>query len=128
MKRIKLIATIAILASLAAISSNALAQRGQGKGMMENPDRAPQMQKFIPNLTPEQEVKISELRTAHLKEVTPLRNELGEKRARLRTLESADKPDMNAINKTIDEMAVIKANIQKLRASHRANVSAQLTD
>lgn len=80
------------------------------------------------NLTPEQEQKINDLRVKHLKEITPLRNELSEKQAHLRTLESADKPDMAAINKTIDEITSIKAKLMKARVAHRAEVSQLLTD
>ncbi|MEW5844890.1 MAG: Spy/CpxP family protein refolding chaperone [Bacteroidota bacterium] len=80
------------------------------------------------NLTPEQEQKINDLRVKHLKETTPLRNELREKQAHLRTLESADKPDMTAINKTIDEISTLKAKLMKARAAHRAEVSQLLTD
>lgn len=80
------------------------------------------------NLTPEQEQKINDLRVKHIKEITPLRNELNEKQAHLRTLESAEKPDMAAINKTIDEISAIKAKLMKARTAHRAEVSGLLTD
>lgn len=119
---------IALTATLMAFSGNLLAQRGMGR-MMNNDDDSPRYgQCRIPNLTDEQEAKIDELRTAHLKEVTPLRNQLNEKRARLQTLESAEKADMNEINKTIDEIAQLKANIMKKGAAHRAAVASQLTD
>jgi Spy/CpxP family protein refolding chaperone len=128
MKRIKFLTAIALMIGFTAIAGNALAQRGQGRGMMNNPDKSPRMEQCVLNLTPEQDAQIAELRTNHLKEVTPLRNELGEKRARLRTLQSTDKPDLNAINKTIDEMGAIRTNIQKKGAAHRAEVSSLLTD
>ncbi len=82
----------------------------------------------IPNLTDDQQKKLNDLRTKHLKEVTPLKNELNEKVARLRTLESADKQDIDAINKTIDDISALKAKLMKKRVSHRAEVSQILTD
>jgi len=82
----------------------------------------------IPNLTPDQETKLNDLRTKHLKEITPLRNELLEKRARLNTLQSSEKPDMAAINKLIDEMGTLKTNLMKKQAAHRNEVSQILTD
>jgi Spy/CpxP family protein refolding chaperone len=136
MKRIRTITAIAIMATIVTASS-ALAQRGQGRGFMNNPNGRGMVNNMqnpdgygqcILNLTPEQDSKITELRTKHIKEVTPLRNELGEKSARLRTLQSADSPNLNEINKTIDEMASIRANIQKKGAAHRAEVSSILTD
>ncbi len=86
------------------------------------------MQHRIPNLTTDQETKLNDLRTKHLKEVTPLRNELQEKRARLNTLQSSEKPDMAAINKLIDEMGSLKTNLMKKQAAHRNEVSQILTD
>jgi Spy/CpxP family protein refolding chaperone len=128
MKRIKFLTTIALLASLTFMAGSALAQRGQGKGMMNNADHKAGYCQSIPDLTPDQQAKMETLRTKHIKEVTPLRNELAEKKARLRTLQSADKPDLNSINKVIDEMSAIRANMQKKGAAHRAEISSLLTD
>lgn len=128
MKRIKFLTAIALMIGFTAIANISLAQRGQGRGMMNYPERGDRIGQCVLDLTPEQDAQISELRTKHLKEITPLRNELGEKRAHLRTLESADKPDLNAINKTIDEMATLRATIQKKGAAHRAEVASLLTD
>ncbi len=136
MKTLRTIAAITILATLATAGS-AFAQRGQGRGfannpqgqgMMNNAERPYGYGQCILDLTPEQDAQITELRTKHLKEVTPLRNELGEKRARLRTLQTAENPNLNEINQTIDEMASIRANIQKKGAAHRAEVASLLTD
>jgi Spy/CpxP family protein refolding chaperone len=51
-----------------------------------------------------------------------------EKSARLNTLKSADKQDLTAINKVIDEITAIKANLMKKQAAHHADVSKLLTD
>lgn len=136
MRRIKIFTAVALI-GLMATTTEVLAQRGMGRGMMNNPegrgmmnnaDRPFRAGQCILNLTPEQDSKMAVLRTNHLKEVTPLRNELNEKRARLRSLQSVDKPDLKEINKTIDEMAAIRTNIQKKGAAHRVEVSSQLTD
>lgn len=141
MKRliVRSIVTIAI-AGLIVLSSNLFAQpNGRGMRNFENcprteidmvdQDETPRMRHFmIPDLTEEQEAKIKELRTKHVKEITPLQNELNEKFARLQTLESADKQDMVAINKTIDEIAQIKANLMKKRVTHRAEIATLLTE
>jgi len=91
---------------------------GQSYGMMNR----------IPDLTDAQREQIKKLRTAMLKEIMPLQNKLGEKRARLRTLSTADKPDMTAINKLIDEMAGLRAEILKKRMKFVQDVRALLTD
>ena len=82
----------------------------------------------IPGLTDEQKAKMKDLRVAHMKEVTPVKNLLEEKKARLNTLTSADKSDMNEINKTIDEIAKLKADLMKARVNHQMKVKALLTD
>lgn len=132
MKKIKLLSAMVLFAGLTIMAGNALAQRGQGRGtgMMNNTDRTPRMAmgQCIMDLTPEQQEEINTLRANHLKEVTPLRNELNEKRARLQTLKSADTYDLDAINKTIDEMSAVRAKIQKKGAAQRAEVSKLLTD
>lgn len=142
MKTIRVSTAIAVMALLLT-GSQTFAQRGQGRWggnmpqerpMMRNMDRASQydygygygMQML--NLTEEQEGQITQMCTNHLNEVTPLRNELNEKRARLRTLQSAAKPNQKEMDKVIDEMASIRAKIQKKSTAHRVAVKELLTD
>lgn len=82
----------------------------------------------IPNLTADQKTKIKNLKVKFIKEVTPLKNEIAEKRAHLKTLGSVDKPDINAINKTIDELSGLTSKMMKQSASHRIEVASLLTD
>jgi Spy/CpxP family protein refolding chaperone len=79
-------------------------------------------------LTEDQKSKMADLRLALKKELLPLKNQLGEKQARMRTLETADKPDMGDINKLIDEIATIKANMAKKQAAHKQDIRKLLTD
>jgi Spy/CpxP family protein refolding chaperone len=130
MKTTRFLFAIALMASFTFLSTAAMAQRGEGRMMMERPANHKQMNQEVRcglELTTEQEAKIKEIRVKHIAEVTPLKNELGEKYARLRTLQSVDKPDLNAINKIIDEISVIKANIQKKGAAHKVAVASLLT-
>lgn len=82
----------------------------------------------LPGITPEQTEQIDALRLKGMKQTQQLRNELGEKQARLRTLSTSDKPDQNTINKTIDEIAAIKANIQKNRMATHQEIRKLLND
>jgi Spy/CpxP family protein refolding chaperone len=84
--------------------------------------------KNIPNITEEQTQKITELRTAHLKEVTSHRNKIDELRARKRTLMTADNPDMKAIDKVIDEMSALKTEHLKRNARHHQAIRSLLTE
>lgn len=113
-----------ISALITTLSSNTFAQRGPNDSRRDST----RFERCIPNLTADQKTKIESLRVKHLKEVTPLKNELAEKRAHLKTLESVEKPDKDAINKTIDEITSLHGKIMKMGASHRLEVSSNLTD
>jgi Spy/CpxP family protein refolding chaperone len=82
----------------------------------------------IPNLTDDQRQKIEALRTPFSKETLPLVNQLAEKRAHLRTLETADKTDPNAINGTIDDISKLQSQLMKKRAAHTQAIRNLLTD
>jgi Spy/CpxP family protein refolding chaperone len=82
----------------------------------------------IPNLTEDQKTKLKELRTPHAKEVLPLKNQLAEKKAHLKTLQTAEKADLKSINSTIDEMTQLQSQIMKKRAAHTQAIRAILTD
>ncbi|RPH34572.1 MAG: periplasmic heavy metal sensor [Bacteroidales bacterium] len=112
-----------VSALIATSINNAYAQRGN-RPMRDSA----RFERGIPNLTAEQKTKIQALRVKHQKEVTPLRNELVEKKAHLHTLNSVEKPDINAINKTIDEISALQTKIMKSNASHRIEVASNLND
>ncbi len=82
----------------------------------------------IPDLTEAQQTQIKEIRTATMKEMLPLKNELKEKQAHLQTLQTADNPKMNEINSTIDEIGVIKTKMAKNRAAGHQKIRKILTD
>jgi Spy/CpxP family protein refolding chaperone len=82
----------------------------------------------IPGLTADQQKEIKKLRIAFQKEALQLKNQLAEKRARLQTLKTAEKTDLAAIDKTIDEMTAIKAQLMKKKLRHEQDVKAQLND
>lgn len=133
MKTLGKITTILIAAILTISSATALAQKGQG--MMGKGMPGERMQKsqqhctqMIPNLTDEQKNQIQELRVDQMKQMTSFRNQLMEKRARLRTLQTQDNPDMNAINNAIEEMGEIRTNMHKARAKHHQEVRKLLND
>ena len=83
---------------------------------------------FIPDLTDTQKEKMKTFRTKHLKNITTLRNQMVEKRSKLRTLQTTDNADMNAINSTIDEISALRAKMQKERAKHHQDIRSILTE
>jgi Spy/CpxP family protein refolding chaperone len=82
----------------------------------------------IPNLSEEQKTKIKELRLAHAKETQPLHNQMGELRAKQRTLSTAEKADMKLINANIDEISKVQNLLMKSGAQLNQLIRALLTD
>jgi len=82
----------------------------------------------IPNLTEEQKTKIKSLRLATMKEIQPLRNQLGELRAKGKTLTTCEKSDMKAINANIDDITKLQNQIMKIREANHQQIRVLLTD
>jgi Spy/CpxP family protein refolding chaperone len=82
----------------------------------------------IQDLSPEQKTKIDDLKLLHMKEVTPLRNQLNEKQARINTLMAAENADMGAINSSIDDFNAITNQLLKKKAEFKLAIRNVLTD
>ena len=80
------------------------------------------------NLDDKQREELKKMRTQQIKERTQMRNQLREKRAKLESLQTADKPDMKEVNKVIDEIAAIQAQEMKTQAANRQKIRSLLTD
>jgi Spy/CpxP family protein refolding chaperone len=119
-------------------TAEVFAQRGRanlspraGKTLDEMPERPARDFGFcrnLPDITQEQLDQIDALRLLNMKENQQLRNQLNEKRARLRTLSTSDQPDTRAINSTIDEMANLRAEIQKNQMATHQEIRKLLND
>ena len=121
------------IAMLLSVNTNIFAQRGYGQryGQGQGYGQGFQSGYFcnnIPNLTTEQQTKITGLRTVHWKERQNFINQLAEKGVRLQILRSTDNVDMQAINNSIDELGVIQTNMLKNKEQHFQSVRAVLTD
>jgi Spy/CpxP family protein refolding chaperone len=103
-------------------------QRGK-RGNMEQGDclRQDRMEANL-ELSDEQQINIDALKLAHQKKMLPLKNELNEKQARMKTLQTAEVPDMKAINSLIDEMGTIKTKMAKERATQHQEIRKLLTE
>ena len=99
-------------------------QRGQnGQGNRQHTERS-----GIPDLTAEQKEQMQTLRLDVQKSSLPIKNELGENRAKMNTLITADDADMKAIDKLIDENAVLMASLMKIKAQNHQKVRSLLTE
>lgn len=131
-RKIKL-SKLSILVILLMLSGSAFSQVGpKGRMMQGNQGRMGMQQGQHPmaamlDLSDKQKEEMIALRTAHQKEMQLNQNLLNEKRAHLRTLMSASDLDNKAINKTIDEMASMKAKAMKKRIANHQEMKSILT-
>ncbi len=82
----------------------------------------------IPGLTEEQTEKMSEFKLKEKKQLLKIKNQLAEKKARLHSLQTADKPDMKEIYKNIDEIAGLIAQEMKIKSDCIQQIRATLTE
>ncbi len=104
----------------------AFGNRGEGQ-VQQNREMHPRFQ-GMQFFTDEQREAIKKIRLATAKEMKPLRNKLNEMEAHQKTLATADKADMNAIYKNIEEIGKVKTDIAKVQAKERQDIRALLTD
>jgi len=123
MKKVSLkLATVLMFVVLMSSAASAQPGSGNGKGMADGTYPG------ISNLSAEQEQQIEKLRTAHQKEMLPLRNQLGEMEAKLRTLTTGDKVDMALVNKQLEDISGVKLAMAKKREAHKQDVRKLLTE
>ena len=131
MKRTKRITAILLTGIMMVATVSSFAQRGQGQkamGMKKNMQMHQNCFFNIPDLTEEQETQIEKIRVSHMKEMQNYYNKLNEKRAKLRTLQTKDNPDMEKINSVIEEMGEIRTEKHKARAKHHQEVRSLLNE
>lgn len=80
------------------------------------------------NLTDVQKEAFKQSRLAVQKQLQPIQNELGEAEAHQKTLMSAEKPDLAAINKNIEKIGGLKIEMAKIKAKNHLEMRAQLTE
>jgi len=125
-----------MLVVLMSLSAALMAQRPDGgaRKSFRAPSREmrPEVDRRGPanglNLTAEQKEAFKQGMMATQKKLQPLRNELGELKARQRTLMTAESPDLNAIDKNIEKMGDLKAEMEKIQSRQRIEMRSKLTD
>jgi Spy/CpxP family protein refolding chaperone len=101
-------------------------QRFQGQGFAK---QAPgeKLKEYL-NLTDTQAEAVKKMRAEAQKALKPLKNELRELNAKHITLTTADKPDLAAINKSIEKIGDVKVEMAKIKAKQQVEFRALLTD
>jgi len=89
------------------------------QGMMPGP--------AMPDMTPEQLEKVDALRTAHLKEMLPLRTDLQVKEIELDALWRADEPDVKKIVAKVKEIGDLRQKMEVARINHQFDIRKLMT-
>ncbi|MDA3867563.1 MAG: periplasmic heavy metal sensor [Salinivirgaceae bacterium] len=121
MKKIALLTLAVVLISGSILN----AQRGQ-RNMAANDD-SQYRNCMIPDLTDDQEKKVTDLRNAHWKEMAEYRADLDIARAELHKLRVVDNPDAKMIDAKIEKMGSIKTQMHKASSNHQLAVRELLT-
>ncbi|MEA5004831.1 MAG: Spy/CpxP family protein refolding chaperone [Rikenellaceae bacterium] len=126
-KTLSLLIMFAIVATLSAQETH----KEMRKTMMPATERGymkADPQKLAPKFTDDQKKQMADFKLAHDKQMIQINNMLGEKKAQLKTLQLAEKPDMKKINAKIDEITDLINQKMKISADHRNKVRSILTE
>lgn len=82
----------------------------------------------IKDITADQQKQMEAVHQKMVKEVLPIKNQIAEKKAHLVTVSTGDNVDMVAVNKTIDEIYALKAELAKKEEALKQEVRKLLTD
>jgi Spy/CpxP family protein refolding chaperone len=83
---------------------------------------------MIPNLTEAQQEQLKGFHIAAQKSALPLKNQVAEKEARLKTLTTSESYDAKAVDKVIDEIGKLRTDLFKLKVSTEQKVKSILTE
>jgi Spy/CpxP family protein refolding chaperone len=96
-------------------------RKGPGNGERKGPNNGL-------NLTDAQKATFKAGMLDVQKQLQPLRNQLGEARAHQKSLVTAEKSDLAAINKNLEKMGDLRIQMAKIQMKHLLDMRAQLTD
>ena len=134
MKTTKISFIVMLVILIASLGSTQTMAQGQGKceqhgkeGMQGGMCKGDKNMAFIKDITPEQQKQIDALKTNLIKESINTKNLIAEKQAHLKTVSTGDNVDMAAVNKTIDELFALKADMSKKHEAFKQDVRKLLT-
>ncbi len=106
----------------------ALPLAAQPKGSGCGKSNAPKCEKFLPDLSDEQQAAIEKLRVDHMSAMQVMRADEDVLRAELNRLEVDSKYNQKAVDAKIDELYDLKAKMAKEKTKHHQDVRSLLTD
>jgi Spy/CpxP family protein refolding chaperone len=110
--------------------NNADRPRGNQYGQMHQADRGNQHQKTMSmlDLSDEQATAMKKIHLNGQKAMLPLRNKMREEQARLQTLTTSDSFDKSAVQKTVNTITQIRAELMMEQVTHHQKVRELLTE
>lgn len=131
-----------VMISLMFISVNTFAQNGNGNGNGQGNGKSSDcghskghgsangkgIESKIPDLTEKQKTDIDKIFIDAKKEMLPITNELGVKRAELQTLRTAEKPNQKEIDAKVGEIGKLRTDMMSLRERRVQSIRTLLTD
>lgn len=128
MKILKTCLLIGLILGVASVSFSQQPLPGaRTKKMMEHRAGIAGWPHFIPDLTDQQKEQIRKIRLEGLKELLPLKNQLKEKQAQLRTL-TTGQADMPSAYEVAEEIGMIQTDLLKKRLDIRQQIRELLTE
>lgn len=117
-----------IMISLMFISVNTFAQKGNQDGRQMQKRDGHGIEQRIPDLTEKQKADIKKIKLESKKEMLPITNSLGVKRAELQTLRTAENVDKKAIDTKIKEIGELRTKMMSIRENRLQSIRSILTD
>ena len=129
------VVVLAIIMVLATVSVQAQAPCGpqndqMGQEQMHRGPHGPQRKEppRLPGLTEEQKGQMKDIHVATEKATLPVKNQIREKEARLRTLVTAETYDEGAINQLLNEIGELKVQVEKTKIASLQQIKEVLND
>ena len=130
MKRlIKVVMTLTMMVLVINVTSAQQGPRqGNSRGYGQGAGEGKEVRMSGLDLTDEQQEQMRSMRVKTQKELLPIKNKLGENKAKMKTLSTVDNVDLKAINKLIDESSKLEASMAKLQMANHQEIRKLLTD
>jgi Spy/CpxP family protein refolding chaperone len=130
MKRLKKVAmTLTMMVMvISVVNAQEGPQQKQGREYGQRAGERKEVRMDGLNLTDEQQEQMRSMKIKTQKDLLPIKNQLGENKAKMRTLSTVDNVDLKAINKLIDESSKLEASMTKLQMANHQEVRKLLTD
>lgn len=123
--------SIMMLMAIVFLSTIILAQPRQGRRDQERPkghkERFEKMAEAL-ELTDDQRKQVEDIRFQSMKSTKVLKNDLGEKEAKLRTLTTADNPDGKAVKSLAKQIGDIRGDLFVMKVESRLQIRAVLDE